>query len=215
MARKSIERPSPLALNYVERSGCRRRALCVLTLLALAEVRSANAACVPAVTSHGDTIVCSGSQTEGVTAKSGDDSISILPSASIILAAPRSATAVDAGSGNDSVANDGLVSVTVSPAPAAPAGKSAACSVQAVGIAGGGGNDIVNNRGAIAVQTIVAGGTPSPQCDPSRSRDQHHDDDGHPPVKPTPARICLLPRHGNHPIHNNASTAVTPSSHPT
>ena len=54
MARgKSIERRSPLALNYVERSGFRRRALCVLTLLALAEVRSANAACVPAGTSHG------------------------------------------------------------------------------------------------------------------------------------------------------------------
>src|SRR5258708_36641491 len=163
MARgKSIERRSPLALNYVERGGFRRPALCVLTLLALAEVRSANAACVPAGTSHGDTIVCSGSQTEGVTAKSGDDSISILPGASIILAAPQSATAVDAGSGNDSVANDGLVSVTVSHAPAAPAGKSAACSVQAVGIAGGGGNDIANNPGAIAGGPTVARGAPAP-----------------------------------------------------
>ncbi len=212
MARKSIERPSPLALNYVERSGFRRRALCVLTLLALAEVRSANAACVPAGTSHGDTIVCSGSQTEGVTAKSGDDSISILPGASIILAAPQSATAVDAGSGNDSVANDGLVSVTVSPAPAAPAGKSAACSVQAVGIAGGGGNDIVNNRGAIAVQTIVAGGTPSPQCDPSRSGDKHDDDDGHRPVKPTAASIGILGGNGNDQINNSGSIAVGASS---
>src|SRR5258708_3397503 len=174
MARKSIERPSPLALNYVERSGFRRRALCVLTLLALAEVRSANPACLPAGTSQGDTIVCGGSQTEGVTAKSGDDSISILPSASIILAAPQSATAVDAGSGNDSVANDGLVSVTVSPAPAAPAGKSAACSVQAVGIAGGGGNDIVNNPGAIAVQTIVPPRPPSPPPHPPPPPPNHH-----------------------------------------
>src|SRR5258708_3159849 len=212
MARKSIERPSPLALNYVERSGCRRRVRCVRPLLALAEARSANAACVPAGTSHGDTIVCSGSQTEGVTAKSGDDSISILPSASIILAAPQSATAVDAGSGNDSVANDGLVSVTVSPAPAAPAGKSAACSVQAVGIAGGGGNDLVNNRGAIAVRTIVDGGTPSRQCDPSRSGDKHDDDDGHRPVKPTAASIGILGGNGNDQINNSGSMAVSASS---
>src|SRR5258708_19580126 len=105
MARKSIERPSPLALNYVERSGFRRRALCVLTLLALAEVRSANAACVPAVTSHGDTIVCSGSQTEGVTAKSGDDSIPIPPSPTILLPAPQSPTPVHARSRNHSLPN--------------------------------------------------------------------------------------------------------------
>src|SRR5882672_11411240 len=164
MARKqSLERPSPLALNYVERSGFRRRALCVLTLLALAEVRSANAACVPAGTSHGDTIVCSGSQTEAVTARSGDDSISILPNASIILGTQQSTTAVDAGSGNDSVVNDGLVSLTLALPAVAPAGKSSSCSanrdVQGVGIAGGGGYDLINNRGAIAVQT-AGGGRP-------------------------------------------------------
>src|SRR5882672_9779437 len=223
MARKpSRERPSPLALNYVERSGFRRRALCVLTLLALAEVRSANAACVPAGTSHGDTIVCSGSQTEGITARSGDDSISILPGASIILAAPQFTTAVDAGSGNDSVVNDGLVSLTVSPAPAAPAGKSAACSayrddsndkstVQAVGIAGGGGNDLVNNRGAIAVQSAAASGTGA-QCDPSHSDDKHDDDDDHRPVKPTAASIGILGGNGNDKINNSGSMAVSASS---
>src|SRR5258705_5193810 len=97
MARKpSRERPSPLALNYVERGGFRRRALCVLTLLALAEVRSANAACVPAGTSPGDAIVCSGSQTQALTPRTGDDSISILPHPSSILRTPQYTTPLDA-----------------------------------------------------------------------------------------------------------------------
>ncbi len=215
MARKpSRERPSPLALNYFARGGFRRRALCVLTLLALAEIRPANAACVPTGTSHGDAIVCSGSQTEAVTARSGDDSISILPNASIILGTQQSTTAVDAGPGNDSVVNDGLVSLTVAPPAVAPAGKSSSCSanrdVQGVGIAGGGGNDLVNNRGAIAVQTAASG--TGAQCDPSHSDDKHDDDDGHRTVKPTAASIGILGGNGNDQISNSGSIAVSASS---
>ncbi|HUL91104.1 MAG TPA: hypothetical protein VLV56_02050 [Burkholderiales bacterium] len=223
MSRKErIERPSlPLPSNDVERGGFRRRALCALTMLALAEIGSAHAACAPAGTSHGDTIVCSGSQSEGVTAKSGNDSISILSGASISLTGAQSATAIDAGSGNDSVVNDGRVSVTVSPAPAAPAGKSTSCSasggdssgkspVQGVGIAGGGGNDLVNNRGTVAVQTSAAGGTQAPQCESSSSG--HDDNGGHPPVKPAALSIGILGDKGNDQISNSGSLTVGASS---
>ena len=118
--RERIDRRSLPSLHRAGRGGFRRRALCVLTLLALAEIGSAYAACVPTGTSHGDTIVCSGSQTEAVFARSGNDSISILPGASIILSGPRSATAVDAGPGNDSVVNEGIISVTVTLPALAP-----------------------------------------------------------------------------------------------
>src|SRR5262249_1492927 len=116
--REGGKRRTPLEFNRVERGGFRRRGLFVITLLALAEMRPAQAACVPSGSPHGDAIVCSGSQTEGVVARSGNDTISLLPGASISPTGTQSATAVDAGSGNDSVLNDGSVSVTLTP-PAA------------------------------------------------------------------------------------------------
>ena len=160
--RERIGGASAPSSNCAERSAFRRRALCVLTLIALAEMGSAYAACVPAGTPHGDTIVCSGTQTEGVAAGSGDDSISILPGASISVADPRYATAVDAGAGNDSVVNEGRISVTVTPPALAPAAASASCSaywndpygastVRGIGILGGSGNDRISNSGSITV----------------------------------------------------------------
>src|SRR5882672_5702858 len=217
MGRKArSERPSPLPLNRAERSGFHRRALCVLTLMALAEVGSARAACAPASTSHGDTIVCSGDQTEGLIAKSGDDSISILTGASISITGTQSATAVDAGSGNDSVVNDGRISVTLAPPAVAPAGKSSSCSpnrdVQGVGIAGGGGYDLIDNRGTIAVQTTATAGTQPPQCDSSHSDNGHGDDNGHPPLKPAAASIGILGDSGNDQISSSGSVVVGASS---
>src|SRR5262249_62284411 len=147
--------------------------------------------------------------------RSGNDTISILPGASISLTGTQSATAVDAGSGNDSVLNDGSVSVTLTP-PAAT-DKSASCAPQGVGIAGGGGNDTVSNRGTIAVQT-ASGGSQAPQCNPSGSDDKHggdkDDDDrnGGRPAKPSAASIGITGDSGNDQISNSGSIAVTASS---
>ncbi|MFM9881887.1 MAG: autotransporter domain-containing protein [Burkholderiales bacterium] len=104
-----------------------------------------------------------------------------LPGASAGVKTTMSAAAIDAGSGNDSVVNDGRVGVTVN-APvegvaAAPGRTETGCSTpkgsasgkrtaQAVDIAEGGGNDRVDNRGPIAVDAAAAGGTQtgSPPC---------------------------------------------------
>ena len=157
--------------NCAERSAFRRRALCVLTLIALAEMGSAYAACVPSGTPHDDTIVCSGSQSEAVAAGSGDDSISVLPGASVSLTAQRSATAIDAGSGNDSVVNEGIISVTVTLPALAPAASSSSCSaywndpyglnaVRGIGILGGSGNDQIYNSGSLSVSASSDASSP-------------------------------------------------------
>src|SRR5436190_14417642 len=128
----------------------------VLTLVPSAAVYGA---CAPSGTNQKDTIVCNDADTLGVAAKSGNDSITVSAGASVSVSSSGSATAIDAGTGNDTVVNNGRVAVTINsnlasaPSSACPT----ASSVQGVGIAGGGGNDQVTTRGTITTQTTTTG----------------------------------------------------------
>lgn len=128
-------------------------------------VSGARADCSPPGTHRSDTITCTGTDTAGIEAGSGNDHVAVLPDASVVVEVVPSNTpsiAIDVGTGDDTVENDGIVSLTANPPPvpvsasSEPLGCSSSGSGTVIGVSGGRGNDVIENRATVSVQTTRA-----------------------------------------------------------
>lgn len=123
---------------------------------------AARAACTPAGSSQPDDIVCSGTDEQGVRAGAGDDRVTVTRGAIVSVQVPGTATApvaIDAGSGNDNVLNQGTVTVrfTAGGTVAANAGGCPAWSPDtstARGLHGATGADTLGNLGTVTVSSL-------------------------------------------------------------
>jgi len=140
---------------------CAAPPLAMLALLLAAPAASAD--CTPAGTPHDDTIECTDTDTQGVRALRGDDIISILPAADVVLQSmgiDPTPIVIDAGFGDDTVTNDGTINVestssqsdtaiSLSLAGGDDVDASTSVETASTGIAGGHGKDHITNNGAL------------------------------------------------------------------
>ena len=139
--------------------------------------------CAPAGTAAGETITCTGSDTAGVVAVGGSDTVTVTPTASVSVTAvgirSPEAVAVALGEGGDTATNQGAVTagatavlspVLIPPSPLPGASNAWAAAIAlgptARGIDGGAGNDsIVNadtgNVTATSTSVLLPGFVPS------------------------------------------------------
>ena len=130
------------------------------TTLCIAPV-AVRAGCEPTGTDRADTIVCSGTDTRSVRAGAGDDRVTVPRSAIVAVQMPPFAmppTAIDAGSGNDVVLNEGTVSLrfmtTGSVASSGACPSWTTTDATARGINGAGGADTITNAGVVSVASL-------------------------------------------------------------
>lgn len=93
-----------------------RALLCAAVMLVLASAQ-AQADCRPVGTGRADDIQCSATTLRAVLARGGNDRVTVAPGARVDLTVPatrNSGAAIDAGTGDDVVTNDGIVSLTTS-----------------------------------------------------------------------------------------------------
>lgn len=146
----------------------RPRIVTLCIALALLGFSAAHAACVPSGTAGDDTIVCTGTDTSGVDSIGGNDTVSIEPGAILkrddtILGIffDTKVTAIDAGSGNDTVTNHGTVEINADALAIGPMVAPGKAELTSLGIGTGIGTNSVENHSVLNIDgtaTAVAGG---------------------------------------------------------
>ena len=144
---------------------------CILTTciaLALLNTSPVQAECIPSGTPGDDTIVCIGTDTDGVTSGDGDDTISVESGASVrrddtIVGVffDDDLTAIDTGGGDDTVANHGTVGIDADAWALGPEVAPGKAELTTLGIVTGSGTNIVENHSVLDIDgsaTTVAGG---------------------------------------------------------
>ena len=115
------------------------------------------AACEPDGTHKSDLIICDNSDLDGIDSGKGDDFITILLGAIIDIDITNPSdglrvVGVEAGSGNDTVTNNGSIAVKVTDKQDDP------ISVKVIGINGGHGKDDITNNGQLVVDLSLESG---------------------------------------------------------
>lgn len=154
------------------RTTFKKKQLSAVILLALVPGTPVFGACAPAGTTGDDTIVCSGTNTQGVDALAGNDSVEVTGGSvtSTLTNSPDTNTAVQAGAGNDQVEIDGSVtattnnsqsstSYTFSSSTSNPPVSDTTVSATGVGIDGGAGDDTLTNRDGVTANTTSSLGS--------------------------------------------------------